>query len=333
MDERHAARRRRGRPGRGPCRPGVRRPARGRGAPARGEEGDPRAAARRGAGGGPRSTPTRPCPTRSASGSRPSCSRTRLTCSPTPTPSSPSSASWPRTRSSRSRSSAETGRGLAAIGPLLASLLAIVRVYSKVPGHPPDSGRPFTLRRGGTVREVARQVHRGRAEELKFARIWGPSVEFDGQQVSGEHVVADRTSSSCTGSAPTAPRVPTLRTGASASEPLTRPPRRCICTRPAGGPMVIIDSYAVAVGLCLITMLCWGSWANTLKLTPKDWPFPLYYWDYAIGLVLTSLAPRLHARQHGRRGPLVPRRPAAGRRPAPSARRSSAASSSTCRTC
>ena len=53
--------------------------------------------------------------------------------------------------------------------------------------------------------------------------------------------------------------------------------------------MVIIDSYAVAVGLCLITMLCWGSWANTLKLTPKDWPFPLYYWDYAIGLVLTSL--------------------------------------------
>jgi glucose uptake protein len=53
--------------------------------------------------------------------------------------------------------------------------------------------------------------------------------------------------------------------------------------------MVIIDSYAVAVGLCLVTMLCWGSWANTLKLTPKDWPFPLYYWDYAIGLVLTAL--------------------------------------------
>jgi glucose uptake protein len=35
-------------------------------------------------------------------------------------------------------------------------------------------------------------------------------------------------------------------------------------------------------------MLCWGSWANTLKLAGKDWPFPLYYWDYSIGLVLTS---------------------------------------------
>jgi glucose uptake protein len=53
--------------------------------------------------------------------------------------------------------------------------------------------------------------------------------------------------------------------------------------------MLIIDSYAVAVGLCFITMLCWGSWANTLKLASKEWPFPLYYWDYALGLVLTSL--------------------------------------------
>lgn len=52
--------------------------------------------------------------------------------------------------------------------------------------------------------------------------------------------------------------------------------------------MLIIDSYAVAVGLCVITMLCWGSWANTLKLAGDEWPFPLYYWDYSLGLVLTS---------------------------------------------
>ena len=53
--------------------------------------------------------------------------------------------------------------------------------------------------------------------------------------------------------------------------------------------MLIVDSYAVAVVLCVVTMLCWGSWANTLKLASKEWPFPLYYWDYAIALVLTSL--------------------------------------------
>ena len=88
--------------------------------------------------------------------------------------------------------SAEAGTGLSVVGPALFSLLGIVRVYSKVPGHPADMGRPFTLRGGGTVREVALQVHRGMAAELKFARIWGRSADFEGQQVSAAHPVADR---------------------------------------------------------------------------------------------------------------------------------------------
>jgi glucose uptake protein len=53
--------------------------------------------------------------------------------------------------------------------------------------------------------------------------------------------------------------------------------------------MFIINSYTLAVFFCIITMLCWGSWVNTLKLTTKDWPFQLYYWDYSLGLVLTAL--------------------------------------------
>jgi glucose uptake protein len=36
-------------------------------------------------------------------------------------------------------------------------------------------------------------------------------------------------------------------------------------------------------------MLCWGSWANTQKLTSKEWPFQLFYWDYSIGVLLLSL--------------------------------------------
>lgn len=52
--------------------------------------------------------------------------------------------------------------------------------------------------------------------------------------------------------------------------------------------MIIIHSYALAVFLCVITMLCWGSWANTQKLASKDWPFPLFYWDYVIGMLLCS---------------------------------------------
>jgi glucose uptake protein len=53
--------------------------------------------------------------------------------------------------------------------------------------------------------------------------------------------------------------------------------------------MVIINSYLTAVILLFITMICWGSWANTQKLASKGWSFQLFYWDYTIGVVLMSL--------------------------------------------
>lgn len=53
--------------------------------------------------------------------------------------------------------------------------------------------------------------------------------------------------------------------------------------------MVIVESYPIAVVMCVVTMLCWGSWANTQKLASKEWRFQLFYWDYAIGVFLLSL--------------------------------------------
>jgi glucose uptake protein len=53
--------------------------------------------------------------------------------------------------------------------------------------------------------------------------------------------------------------------------------------------MLIVESYPVAVLLCVVCMLCWGSWANTQKLASKEWRFQLFYWDYAIGVLLFSL--------------------------------------------
>ena len=53
--------------------------------------------------------------------------------------------------------------------------------------------------------------------------------------------------------------------------------------------MVIIESYPLAVVLCFVTMLCWGSWANTQKLASKEWKFQLFYWDYCIGVLLFSV--------------------------------------------
>lgn len=53
--------------------------------------------------------------------------------------------------------------------------------------------------------------------------------------------------------------------------------------------MFIVENYGLAIFLCFITMFCWGSWANTTKLTTKDWRFELFYWDYGFGILLTTI--------------------------------------------
>ncbi len=53
--------------------------------------------------------------------------------------------------------------------------------------------------------------------------------------------------------------------------------------------MFIIQNYSLAVVFCIITMFCWGSWANTQKLAGKTWRFELFYWDYVIGILIFSL--------------------------------------------
>lgn len=53
--------------------------------------------------------------------------------------------------------------------------------------------------------------------------------------------------------------------------------------------MFIVQDYSLAVFFCIITMVCWGSWANTQKLSAGTWRFELFYWDYVIGIVIFSL--------------------------------------------
>ena len=66
--------------------------------------------------------------------------------------------------------------------------------------------------------------------------------------------------------------------------------------------MFIPASYPLAVALCVVTMLCWGSWANMQKLATGRWPFQLFYWDYAIGIVVFSLLSGLTAGSIGAEG-------------------------------
>src|SRR5207244_2412984 len=53
--------------------------------------------------------------------------------------------------------------------------------------------------------------------------------------------------------------------------------------------MFVVHSYPLAVLFCVLSMLCWGSWANSKKLASKDWRFELFYWDYTLGVLLVTL--------------------------------------------
>jgi glucose uptake protein len=54
--------------------------------------------------------------------------------------------------------------------------------------------------------------------------------------------------------------------------------------------MFVVHSYPLAVVFCVLTMLCWGSWAVTRKLARPDWRFELFYWDYTLGVLLVTFA-------------------------------------------
>lgn len=66
--------------------------------------------------------------------------------------------------------------------------------------------------------------------------------------------------------------------------------------------MYIVDSYSFAVFLCFITMLCWGSWGNTQKMSSGSWRFELFYWDYVLGMVLLSLISAFTLGSYGEEG-------------------------------
>jgi ribosome-interacting GTPase 1 len=88
--------------------------------------------------------------------------------------------------------SAKHGTGLEDLRRAIFEALDVVRVYSKMPTHKEaDMDRPFTIRRGHTVLEVAGQVHKDFVENFKFARVWGAHVH-PGTQVKGDYAPSDK---------------------------------------------------------------------------------------------------------------------------------------------
>jgi uncharacterized protein len=88
--------------------------------------------------------------------------------------------------------SAAHGTNLENLRSAIYASLDVVRVYSKLPtAKEPDRDRPFTVKRGGTLLDVAGLVHKDFLDKLKFARVWGSAVH-DGTQVKGDYVLHDK---------------------------------------------------------------------------------------------------------------------------------------------
>ncbi|MEM1678617.1 MAG: TGS domain-containing protein [Ignisphaera sp.] len=89
------------------------------------------------------------------------------------------------------KTSALKGIGFDDVGRTIFQTLKIIRIYTKPPTGKP-SMKPLILRKGATVFDVAKAIHKEFVEKFSYARIWGPSAKYPGQKVGLDHVVEDK---------------------------------------------------------------------------------------------------------------------------------------------
>jgi hypothetical protein len=88
--------------------------------------------------------------------------------------------------------SAAQKTGLEELRSAIYQALDVLRIYSKLPtAKLPDMQRPFTLRRGSTLADLAGLVHKDFLKGLKFGRVWGEAVH-DGTVVKSDYVLRDK---------------------------------------------------------------------------------------------------------------------------------------------
>jgi len=86
--------------------------------------------------------------------------------------------------------SALTGRNFDLLKEMVYQRLDIIRVYAKPPGKEADLEKPFVSKKGSTISELGRKIHRDFFDKLKTARVWG-STAFEGQMVQRDYVLQD----------------------------------------------------------------------------------------------------------------------------------------------
>jgi ribosome-interacting GTPase 1 len=88
------------------------------------------------------------------------------------------------------RLSCTIGEGIEELRQMIYDALSIVRVYTKIPGKKPDMSKPYVVKRGTTILEIAAQIHKDFRDNLKFARVWG-HAKYEGQPVEKGYLLED----------------------------------------------------------------------------------------------------------------------------------------------
>ncbi len=86
--------------------------------------------------------------------------------------------------------SSQNGDNLEDLKTDIYDMLGIIRVFTKSPGKDADMEKPYVLKKGSTVEDLAEEVHRELAQSFQAAKVWG-SGKFDGQKVKQDHVLED----------------------------------------------------------------------------------------------------------------------------------------------
>jgi ribosome-interacting GTPase 1 len=79
--------------------------------------------------------------------------------------------------------SCEKRKGLDKLGQALFDSIGIIRIYTKEPSVREPSDKPFTLKRGTTVYDLARNIHGEFVKNFAFARVWSDRLVFSPQKV------------------------------------------------------------------------------------------------------------------------------------------------------
>ncbi len=79
--------------------------------------------------------------------------------------------------------SCQTRQGIDKLGELVFNTIGIIRIYTKEPSKREPSDRPFTLKRGATLHDLAKSIHGEFVKDFAFARVWSDRLMFSPQKV------------------------------------------------------------------------------------------------------------------------------------------------------